>query len=272
MNTFSQTTDEDKTMIFIRVAMCQIFCLDGDRSGNLVRIENAVQEAKEKGADIICFPEAALYGWVNPDAHQRACPIPGKDSNRLCELAKTYETFLCIGLAEKNEDKLYDSVILIDDEGTILLKHRKINLLTDLMTPSYTPGDEIKAVNTKFGLIGLMICADTFLEDNLQRMAELQPDLVLVPYGWAAEEKKWPQHGKSLANTVSNAAKVIHAPVAGTDLVGEITHGPWTGRVYGGQSVAADKEGQILTIAKDRDRDIKLVTIEIDNQSQVLSN
>ena len=44
----------------VRVALCQIFCLDGDRSGNLVRIENALQEAKKADTDIACFPETAL--------------------------------------------------------------------------------------------------------------------------------------------------------------------------------------------------------------------
>ncbi len=247
----------------VRVALCQIFSLDGDRSGNFTRIENAIIEAKAENAEILCFPETVIYGWVNPTAHQRATPIPGSDSNRLCELARKYETFLCVGLAEKDGDALHDSVILIDSEGTILLKHRKINLLSELMEPPYTPGKEIGVVNTRFGRIGLLICADTFMPENLRRMADLKPDLVLVPYGWAAKEEAWPEHGKQLQKTVFKAAKAINAPVIGTDLVGEITHGPWTGQVYGGQSVAAGSDGTILATAKDRDRDILVLDIEI---------
>ncbi len=245
----------------LQIAMCQIFCLDGDKSGNFVRIENAVQEAKENGAEIVCFPETALLGWVNPDAHQRACPIPGPDSDKLCQLARAYQTYLCIGLAEKEGERLYDSAILIDENGDILLKHRKINLLSELMNPPYTPGHDVNAVQTKYGKIGMLICADTFLNDNLERMAALEPDLVLAPFGWAAEEGKWPEHGKALAETVCNAAKIIGAPVIGTDLVGVITHGPWTGRVYGGQSVAVDQKRNILAVAKDRDREVKMVSI-----------
>jgi predicted amidohydrolase len=56
----------------IKVAMCQIFSLDGDRGGNFVRIENAVRQAKDAGAEIICFPGTVILGWVNPDAHKRA--------------------------------------------------------------------------------------------------------------------------------------------------------------------------------------------------------
>jgi len=256
----------------IRVAICQIFCLDGDRSGNFARIENALLEAKKAEADIACFPETALLGWVNPEAHQRAHPIPDEDSDRLCRLAEKYEIHLCIGLAEKEEDRLYDSVILVDDRGKILLKHRKINILTTLMTPPYSPGKDVGATWTKFGKIGLLICADTFQTDILERMAGLKPDLVLVPYGWAADEEKWPQHGKELQKTVSRAARTIGSPVVGVDLVGEITHGPWTGMTYGGQSVAADSRGEIIAIAKDRDREVMIVQFILMNPEKKHEN
>jgi predicted amidohydrolase len=245
----------------IKIAMAQIFSLDGDRSGNFVRIENAIQEAKDGEADIICFPEMVILGWINPDAHDRACPIPGEDSGRLCELAKKYEIYLCASLAEKDGTKLHDSVILIDLKGQILLKHRKINILTELMTPPYTPGKEVNAVETEFGKIGLLICADTHSDEILERMAELKPDLLLVPYGYAEQEKNWPEHGKELERVVNNAGRKAGAVVIGTNLVGEITKGPWKGRIFGGNSVAADKNGKTLTIGADRDRDIKVFSI-----------
>jgi len=248
-------------MISIKAAMCQIFTLDGDRRGNFVRIENAIREAKDAGADIACFPETAIFGWVNPDAHKRACPIPGEDSDRLCKLAKDCNLYLCIGLAEKQGGNLYDSALLIDNKGNILLKHRKINLLAELMSPPYTPGDSIDAVETKFGKIGLLICADTHDSKILKRMAVLKPDLLLVPYGYAAAEDEWPGHGRELEKVVTNTARKTKAFVIGTNLVGEITKGPWKGRIYGGQSIAADKTGRVVTVAKDRDQDINIVSL-----------
>ena len=247
----------------MRIAMCQIFTLDGDRRGNFVRIENAVRQAKDAGADLACLPEMAILGWVNPDAHKRACPIPGPDSYRLCKLAADCHIHLCVGLAEKDGGRLYDSAILMDSGGRILLKHRKMNLLTELMTPPYTPGEDLHAVETEFGKIGLLICADTHENHILQRMAALGPDLLLVPYGYAAEEDQWPGHGKVLENVVGNAARQTGTHVIGTNLVGQITHGPWKGRVYGGHSVAADKAGRIIAIASDRDRDISVVEINV---------
>lgn len=241
--------------------MCQIFSLDGDRAGNFVRIENAVREAKQARADIACLPETVLLGWVNPDAHKRAFPIPGADSDRLCRLAGDYHIHLCVGLEEKEGRKLYDSAVLIDNKGQILLKHRKINILAELMRPPYTPGEGVNAVETRFGKVGLLICADTHETGILRRMAALKPDLLLVPYGYAAKENEWPKHGKQLLKVVRNTARKTGAFVVGTNLVGEITKGPWKGWVYGGQSVAVDGMGRTISIAKDRDRDVSIITI-----------
>lgn len=246
-----------------RIALAQILCLDGDRDGNFVRIENALIEAKEKGAEIVAFPESCILGWENPAAHMRAHPIPGKDSERLCELARKYNVFMSVGLDEKEEGKLYGACILIDDRGKILLKHRKQNVLPELMTPPYSVGDGVKAIQTRFGKIGLIICADSFLKELLARMKGEKPDILLIPYGWAAPEEKWPSHGNNLRDVVQNVAKTVGCPVVGTDSVGAITNGPWTGQVYGGQSVAVDRDGKILVVCKDRDRDITVISIDL---------
>lgn len=247
----------------VRIAVGQTVCLDGDRKGNLARAAHAVAEAARAGAELVCLPEMALYGWVNPDAHKRAHPIPGQDAQRFCELARRHKVFLSIGLAEKNGEKLHDSAVLIDPAGTILLKHRKINLLTHLMTPPYTPGQDVVVVETKLGRIGILICADTHEAEILARMMELEPKLVIVPYGYAAQEDAWPAHGKVLERVVVHAAKSIGAPVVGTNVVGQITHGPWTGMTYGGHSVVADRDGKVLITAKDFDRDVQIVTLSL---------
>lgn len=246
-----------------RIAMCQITCLDGDRIGNLTRIEYAIRDACRQNAELVCLPEMAIYGWVNPQAHGRAYSIPGENADRLCELARRYGVYVCSGLAEKADEALHDAAVLLDPEGHILLKHRKINLLRELMTPPYAPGSDIGVAETPLGKIGLLICADTHESALLERMAGQHPDLVLVPYGYAAEQDAWPAHGLVLERVVTHAARTIGAPVVGTNLIGQITHGPWAGRTYAGHSVAANGSGDVVARGADFDRDIVTFTISL---------
>jgi predicted amidohydrolase len=248
-----------------RLAVCQILVIDSDREGNFRRIEYALDQAEAEHADIALFPESSILGWENPQAHRLAQPIPGKDSDRIAALAKRHRIMIAVGLDEKDGDKLYDSAILVDKSGKLLWKHRKINVLPELMTPPYSQGrpEDIGVVDTEFGRIAVLICADTFTDAYIEQLKAFKPDLLLVPYGWAAPREKWPQHSKLLEDLVKKRAAQVQCPMAGVDLVGEMTHGPWQGQTYGGSSVVADASGKILLIGRDRDTDSRVIDLEL---------
>jgi len=191
----------------VRVAVCQILSIDGDREGNFRRVEYALEDARAAHADIAAFPESAILGWENPDAHRIATAIPGADSDRLAALARKYGLMISIGVDEKDGDRLYDTAILVEKTGKILWKHRKLNVLAWLMEPPYSEGrpEDIGVVETEFGRIGLVICADTFDDRIAKRVEQLAPDLMLVPYGWAAPVDKWPEHANELEKLLNLA-------------------------------------------------------------------
>jgi predicted amidohydrolase len=249
----------------VRIAVCQILAIDGDREGNYRRIEYALESARSAGATIAAFPESVILGWQNPDAHRLATPIPGADSERVASLAIEYGLLISIGLDEKDGDRLYDSAILVDKSGNLLWKHRKLNVLAELMDPPYAEGapDGIGVAETEHGRIGTMICADTFVDAHAERIGRLEPDLMLIPYGWAAENEEWPAHSKTLERLITRRAAAWQCPVVGTDLVGVIMHGPWRGQTYGGASVVADASGNLLATLRDRDVDLRVVDVPI---------
>jgi N-carbamoylputrescine amidase len=248
-----------------RIAICQILVIDGDREGNFRRIEYALETAKAGRANIAAFPESAILGWENPDAHRMAEPIPGADSHRIAALAKKYGLMIAIGLDEKDGDRLYDSAILVDKTGNLLWKHRKINVLPELMDPPYAQGEPegIGVVETEFGRIGVLVCADTFIDEHLERIRSLKPSLMIVPYGWAAEIDRWPYHAKELERLVSDRAKLLQCPFVGVDLIGVMSHGPWKGRTYGGASLVVDGAGKILHTLRDRDVEVRVVELRV---------
>lgn len=249
----------------VRLAICQILVIDSDREGNFRRIQYALEQASAQHAEIAVFPESSILGWENPDAHKMASPIPGADSDRIGVLARKYGMMIAIGLDEKDGEHLYDSALLVDKTGKLMWKHRKINVLPELMTPPYSQGrpEDIGVVDTEFGRIAVLICADTFSDAFVERMKTLKPDLMLVPYGWAAANDKWPDHSKELEELVSRRAAQVRCPMAGVDLVGEMTHGPWAGWTYGGSSFVADGTGRIILTARDRDTDLRVIDLPI---------
>lgn len=240
----------EKAMPFepVKIALAQVRCTDSDLEGNFARIATLVAQADSAGARIVLFPETADLGWVNPEAHALAGSIPGPFADRVCALAREHSLWIGIGLCEKEDGRLYDSAVLIDNTGALRLKHRKINLLSWLMDPPYTPGDstEVSVCETPFGRVGILICADSFRDNLLKNLAAAKPDLVYIPYGWAAKKEEWPEHSFSLVLTVQRASHTLGAPVFGPNVVGTITHGPWTGWTYEGLSTAAGANGLSL--------------------------
>lgn len=170
---------------------------------------------------------------------------------------------IAIGLDEKDGDRLYDSAILVDRTGKLLWKHRKINVLPELMSPPYAQGrpDDISVIDTEFGRIAFLICADTFSDAHFDRIKQLKPDFMIVPYGWAAKSQEWPEHAKELEKIVGKRAKELGCDVVGTDLVGVMSAGPWKGYTYGGASVAISGAGEVITRLRDRDTEVKLVKV-----------
>lgn len=249
----------------VKVAVCQILAIDGDREGNFRRIEYAIETARGGGAELAVFPELVILGWENPDAHWLATAIPGEDSDRVGELASRYGVMIAIGLDEKDGERLYDSVILVDRRGTLLWKHRKLEVLAELMEPPYATGrvEDIGVVETELGRIGMLICADTFVDEYVEQIGEQRPDLVVVPYGWAAEKETWPEHAKSLEELVKRRAAQWKCPVIGADLVGAMTRGPWAGRTFGGASVVADGSGMVIARLRDRDVEVRVVDVPL---------
>ncbi len=255
--------DQEALPNMVTVALCQME-VGPDAEANLKAIERSIAEAGDSGAQLVVFPEACVFGWVNSAAHDAAATIPGPIFDRIAAAARRAEVHVAIGMAERDGPALHNVAVLIDDRGQLLAKHRKLNILSELMDPPYAPGDgEPVVVETRFGRVGLLICADTFQEETVARVAAEQPDLMIVPYGWAAPAEQWPQHGKSLHAWIQNTARVCQAPTIGVDSTGQLHDGPWKGFVVGGQSMACDASGAALIQLADRSPEMKLVDIPL---------
>ena len=110
--------------------MAQMRVIGGDLRGNLLRAAKMTADAAAAGADIIVLPEAMDLGWTHHSATELAEPIPdGETFEYLADLAEDHAIYICAGVTEKEGDVIYNTAVLIDRQGKLLTRHRKINEL-----------------------------------------------------------------------------------------------------------------------------------------------
>src|SRR5690606_18553414 len=135
----------------------------GEAERNFERAEKLVKQAVADKADMVLLPETIDFAWTHPRSINESLPIPGAYSDLFCSWAKQYNIHICVGLTEKTDSGNYNTAVLIDNNGNLLAKYRKINLLT-VEFPFYQIGQSLSVIDTKFGKIGLNICADNYYD------------------------------------------------------------------------------------------------------------
>ena len=233
----------------IKVGMGQLLVEGGEPERNLKRAEDMVLEAAQKKCDIILLPETLDFAWTHPSALSEAKPIPGLFSDKLCRAANSNKIYICAGLTEKDGDRVYNSAILIDSSGRIILKHRKINLLK-VEQPYYSIGKSLSVVETQFGMIGVNICADNYLDalDIGHTLARMEAQLILSPSSWTVDysivEGADP-YGEKWLKPFLTLASLYNIVVISATSVGYIVGGPYEGKKMVGCSLAVGRQGII---------------------------
>ena len=233
----------------IRIGMGQLLVEGGEPERNLKRAVEMIAQAAAKKCDIVLLPECLDLAWTHPSAKTEAMPIPGPYSDILCEQAKKYNVFICAGLTEKFQDKVYNCAVLINECGEIILKYHKINLLV-VEHEYYSIGQSLSAVDTKFGTIGVNICADNY-KDGLvigHTLARMGPQIILSPSSWTVDysfvETDDP-YGEKWIRPYYTLAKYYDLVIVGTTSVGVIVGGPYEGKKSVGCSLAVGRDGII---------------------------
>ena len=231
----------------LKIGMGQLLVEGGEPERNLKRAGKMLEEAAEKSCRLVLLPECLDFAWTHPSAKTEAQPIPGPYSDILCKLAKTYNLYLCAGLTERSEDKVYNTAIFISPEGNILLKYRKINVLT-VAQDIYSIGETLSVVKTPFGVVGVNICSDNYIDslDIGHTLARMGAQIILSPSSWTVDYsivegdilygKKWLKPYQTLA--VAHDLIVVSATA-----VGVIVGGVYEGKKMVGCSLAVNKDG-----------------------------
>jgi predicted amidohydrolase len=235
-------------MVF-KLALIQMVVAGGEKQKNLARAQAMIADASAAGADVVLLPEALDLGWTDPSSKTEAEPVPGgMPYETLASAAAEHGVFVCAGLTEAEDTRVYNSAVLIDRCGNLLSKHRKLNEL-EIGHEFYDQGDRLSVVHTEFGSLGLMICADGFAKDRVlsRSLCYMGADMILSPSAWAVpsdhDNVKEP-YGDTWRNAYIPVAKEFAVWIAGVSNVGPITAGPWSGRKCIGCSLVVGPNGE----------------------------
>ena len=224
-------------------------------------IKNAISKIKvasKRGAKIVCVPELFLSQYFcQSEKHHNfklAEKIPSEITKIFSKTAKQFSVILILSLFEKKISGMYhNTVIIIDEQGRIINKYRKMHIPDD---PGYyekfyfTPGDlGFKSIKTRYGNLGPLICWDQWFPEAARLTALKGAQIIFYPtaIGWHPKEKKkfgkaqldsWITMQKSHA--IANGTYVVAVNRVGTEKKGNKKIEFW------GNSMIIDPSGKII--------------------------
>ena len=173
----------------VTVAATQMAC-SNETDKNVSNAEKLVRQAASEGAQIILIQELFESQYFCMDQKEELFELSKPFDNhptikKFSELAKELKVVLPVSFFEKANRAHYNSVAIVDADGSVLGKYRKSHIPDG---PGYqekfyfNPGDTgFKVWNTKYAKIGVGICWDQWFPEAARSMVLNGAELLLYP-------------------------------------------------------------------------------------------
>lgn len=245
----------------VKVAAVQFACTR-NVDENIATADKYVREAAKAGANIILIPELFERQYFcqerRYDYYDFATSIEdNKAVNHFIEVAKELSVVVIVSVYEKDITRLFNSVVVIDADGTNLGTYRKTHIPDDHYYQEkfyFTPGDTgFMAFETKFAKIGVGICWDQWFPETARSMALLGAELLFYPTAIGSEpilELDSMPHWRRVmqGHSAANLMPVIAANRIGREDVtaSEANGGQTSSLNFYGSSFITDNTGEIV--------------------------
>jgi len=247
----------------LRVASLMVQPVKWDKDANQRRLEQAIREAKDQGAELMVTPEGALEGYVVNEVIQAtgqkrqelterfnalAEPCDGPYIRHFQEFSKELKIHLVLGFLEADSGQTHNAAVLIRPDGTIAGKYRKTHFAQGYRNgldkgdnpPGYLRGTEYPVFILGGHRIGIMICYDRREPVVAQRLVQNGAELILNPsYG---------MRGDSNRTFISARARENRVPIL---------------FVHPDQTVFSDARGEIKLDVRPRAEEARLALFSI---------
>jgi predicted amidohydrolase len=200
-----------------------------DKSQNMRRFLELIEEAAAHDVDVLVLPEMGLQGYADfampPGSKERAEQkqyyfreaesIPGPSTEIIRRAAERYGMYIQMGMAESalNGNTIFNSVALIAPDGVVGV-YRKMH--NQFEFPYFSPGEDAPAFDTPHGRFGAIICYDLCFPELIRTYALAGVDAVLMSTAWPMKghDRTDDYHGWSMdlaaqANAFFNQAWLV---------------------------------------------------------------
>ncbi|MDF2614495.1 MAG: carbon-nitrogen hydrolase family protein [Clostridia bacterium] len=176
----------------VKVACIQTAPLLCNKEVNVQKMCDWIDKTMSKypGTQLIVFPELATTGYeCGENFKELAEDIQDPESYSIKILrsyAYKYHVHIVYGFPERDSiknDIIYNSQILIDDEGQIAGTYQKVHLF-DSEKKWFTPGETYKVFDTCIGKLGLFICYDASFPEAARILALKGADILINSTNW----------------------------------------------------------------------------------------
>ncbi|MEK3796469.1 N-carbamoylputrescine amidase [Paenibacillus sp. FSL R7-0204] len=239
----------------VKVAATQMSC-SGDIDENIRKAETLVREAAAQGAQIILLQELFETPYFcqkeKSDYYSYATELEqNKAVNHFKAIAKELAVVLPISFYEKKNYARYNSLAVIDADGTVMGKYRKSHIPDG---PGYeekfyfNPGDTgFKVWNTRYAKIGVGVCWDQWYPEAARVMSLMGAEILFYPTAIGSE----PQDGSIDSKDHWQTCMLGHAaanliPVVASNRIGKETDEDSSIDFYGSSFIAGPQGNKIV--------------------------
>jgi nitrilase len=204
----------------VKVACVQAEPIAFEREQTIDKLEKLVAEVAGEDARLALFPETFvpvypsnrwvryLAGWSGDDSGdardvfarlaQQSVTVPGPDSDRLAEIAKTHGVWLAIGVNELERGTIYNALLVYSPAGELALHHRKLMPTNhERLVWGLGDGKGLETVATGFGKVGGLICWENLMPLARAALYEDGIEIYLAPT--ADDSDEWHDSMKHIA-------------------------------------------------------------------------
>jgi len=148
----------------LTLGLVQINTQLGNVEANLEKHLDLARQARAQGVDLLIFPELSLTGYVLQDLAPRVAHRPHRDDPIFRPLLQASQDLdLVVGFVDEDTRHRFFIAAAYLSQGEVVHVHHKVYLPTYGLFDEgrfFAWGDRVRAFDTRFGRIGLLICED----------------------------------------------------------------------------------------------------------------